>query len=233
MQDEDKAWLDWQERISKSYDEANYGSSLHGYCMRSSHALLEGPYGKKVKFDQVLEIGAGSGQHLPFVRHKFSRYILADHNPRLLDVAERKLKPSYGNSICFNLQEGNKLEFADNCFDRVIATHVLEHIYMPHLALKEWRRVTKNGGTISILIPTDPGFAWRLGKSLGPRKNAIKLGLAYDYIMAREHVNSCSNLIALLRHYFPSAREAWWPFPFPSVDANLFYAFNARVTKDE
>lgn len=104
---------------------------------------------------------------------------------------------------------------------------------MPHLALKEWRRVLKHGGVISILIPTDPGLAWRLGRHFGPRKNAIARGIAYDYVMAREHVNSCNNLIALLRHYFPGSKEAWWPFPIASIDLNLFFAFHATVDKRE
>jgi SAM-dependent methyltransferase len=101
------------------------------------------------------------------------------------------------------------------------------------LALKEWFRVLKPGGVLSILIPTDPGLAWRLGRNLGPRKNAIKQGIAYDYVMAREHVNSCNNLIAILRHYFPKAEEAWWPTPIPSIDLNLFFAFHTVIDKVE
>jgi phosphatidylethanolamine/phosphatidyl-N-methylethanolamine N-methyltransferase len=93
--------------------------------------------------------------------------------------------------------------------------------------------VLKDGGTLSILIPTDPGMAWRLGRHLGPRRNAIAQGIAYDYVMAREHVNSCNNLVALLRHYFPRSRESWWPLRVPSIDLNLFFAFHAKVVKQE
>jgi phosphatidylethanolamine/phosphatidyl-N-methylethanolamine N-methyltransferase len=95
------------------------------------------------------------------------------------------------------------LSYANNSFDSLIATHVLEHMYQPQLVLQEWRRVLKNGGVLSILIPTDPGMAWRLGRHFWPRKNVIAQGITYDYVMSREHVNSCNNLIALLRHYFP------------------------------
>jgi len=129
------------------------------------------------------------------------------------------------------MQTGSHLDYSDNTFDRLLATHVLEHIYQPHLALKEWLRVIKPGGVLSILIPTDPGLAWRLGRHLGPRKQAMAKGIPYDYIMAREHVNSCHNLVALLRYYFSDAKEAWWPFPVPSIDLNLFFAFHAVVKK--
>jgi ubiquinone/menaquinone biosynthesis C-methylase UbiE len=40
----------------------------------------------------------------------------------------------------FESLNGERLSYADNSFDRLIAIHVLEHIYQPHLALKEWVR---------------------------------------------------------------------------------------------
>jgi len=123
------------------------------------------------------------------------------------------------------------LSYDDNSFDRIIAAHVLEHIYYPHLVLKEWRRVVKDGGVISIVIPTDPGVAWRLGRHFGPRKNAISQGIDYDYIMAREHINSCNNLISLIQYYFTERKEAWWPFPIVSIDLNLFFVCHVVVNK--
>lgn len=229
MSCEDKVWLDYKNKFSEIYDESVSSSRLQAAVMNSSHRLLERAFGKDVFFDQVLEVGAGTGHHLPFLRHRFNKYFLTDHNEKTLDIARDKLHGPYGAQISFEVQTGNSLPYPDDTFDRLIATHVLEHIYQPHVALREWKRVIKPGGTISILIPTDPGVAWRLGRNLGPRKSAIKKGIAYDYIMAREHVNPCNNLVALLRHYFPNSIESWWPFRVPLIDANLFFAFHAIV----
>lgn len=66
---------------------------------------------------------------------------------------------------------------------------------------------------------------------MGSRKNAIAQGMAYDYLMAREHVNSCNNLIALLRHYFPEHTEAWWSISILAIDLNLFFIYHAVVKK--
>ena len=233
MQGEDKAWIEYRERFSEVYDGSNYTSPLQSWVMRASHKLAEKAYTGQAHFGRVLEIGAGTGEHLPYVRHTFDEYTLSDLDPQTLEVAKKKLAGIHDGRVRFEAQTGSSLTYADNTFDRIVASHVLEHINQPHLALKEWYRVLKHGGVLSILIPTDPGLAWRLGRHLGPRKNAIAQGIAYDYVMAREHVNSCNNLIAILRHYFPEAKEAWWPLPVPSIDLNLFFVFHATVSKPE
>lgn len=233
MNNEDQAWLDYRARFADVYDASNYASPLQSAVMRASHRLTERKFNAQAHFGRVLEIGAGTGEHLGFVHHTFDQYVLSDLDEKTLDVAKEKLKTQFEGRLQYEVQSGEGLSYEDNSFDRLIATHVLEHIYQPHLALKEWQRVVKNGGVLSILIPTDPGLAWRLGRHLGPRKNAIAQGIAYDYVMAREHVNSCNNLISLLRHYFPGSSEAWWPLPIPSTDLNLFFVCHAIVRKAE
>lgn len=233
MQGEDKAWIEWREKFSDLYDDANYSSSLQTWVMHSSHRLAEKDFGQDKHFERVLEIGAGTGEHLTFVRHHFDKYILTDQDPKTLDKARIKLAGIHNGKLAFEEQVGSILAYPDNSFDRLVATHVLEHIYPPHLAIKEWVRVLKDQAVLSILIPTDPGLAWRLGRYIGPRRNALARGIAYDYIMAREHINSCNNLIAILRHYFPERKEAWWPLPVPSIDLNLFFAFHVKICKPE
>lgn len=231
MRNEDQEWLDYRIRFSSVYDKANYESFLQSKVMRASHRLLEKQFTKKNHFSRILEIGAGTGEHFNFVNHDFDKYVLSDVDMKTLEVAREKIKSKFGDKLLFEVQSGDDLSYPDNSFDRLIATHVLEHIYRPHEAIKEWGRVTKNDGILSILIPTDPGIAWRLGRYLGPRKKSISQGIAYDYVMAREHVNSCNNLIALLRHYFPTRTEAWWPLKIPSIDLNLFYSCHCIVKK--
>lgn len=233
MENEDQAWLDYRARFADVYDKSNYASPLQSTVMQASHRLTESKFKKHDYFAKVLEVGAGTGEHLAFVRHAFDQYILSDFDMKTLEVAKGKLNHKFDNKLLYEAQRGEALSYADNSFDRLIASHVLEHIYQPHLALKEWQRVVKNGGVLSILIPTDPGIAWRLGRHLGPRKNAIAQGIAYDYVMAREHVNSCNNLIALLQHYFPERSESWWPFFIPSIDLNLFFVCHAVVRKED
>jgi ubiquinone/menaquinone biosynthesis C-methylase UbiE len=125
--------------------------------------------------------------------------------------------------------DGDSLPFPDDSFDRLIATHVLEHVPFPHLAIQEWVRVLKPGGILSLILPCDPGMAWRLGRYLGPRKQAEKAGLPYDYYMAREHINSIFNLHQILKFHFPKRAVTWWPLRLPLPDVNLIYAGNFYV----
>lgn len=229
MTKEDKAWLDYRASFADVYHDSNYSSTLQSAVMKASHRTAEKHFDKDDHFSKVLEIGVGPGEHLPFVRHSFDQYVLIDSDAKTLSVAKNNLAREYNNKLLFEVQGGSELSYKDKCFDRLIATHVLEHIYYPHLVLKEWQRVVKDGGIISIVIPTDPGLAWRLGRHLGPRKNAIAQGIDYDYIMAREHINSCNNLIALMRYYFPERKESWWPFPIASIDLNLFFICHLTV----
>lgn len=167
MQKEDKAWIEYREKFSEVYDESNYSTPLQSSVMRASHKLVEKAFDDQVHFGSVLEVGAGTGEHLPFVRHSFDEYTLTDHDPKTLEVAKRKFAATLSGKVTFEVQTGSELAYPDNSFDRLVATHVLEHIYQPHLVLQEWCRVLRHGGTLSILIPTDPGLAWRLGRHFG------------------------------------------------------------------
>jgi ubiquinone/menaquinone biosynthesis C-methylase UbiE len=227
---EDPAWLDYRSRFADVYDESNYGAGLQGFTMRAGHELAEKPFGPDRHFGRVLEVGAGTGAHFPFVRHAFDEYRITDNDAKALEGAKARVeKLGRARGVSYEVQSAVKLDVPDRSFDRLVATHVLEHLYEPHKVLKEWARVVRPGGVITVLLPCDPGFAWRLGRMLGPRRNSEKLGVAYDYVMAREHVNPLNNLIAFLHHYFTAREEAWWPFRVPSMDANLFYVCHATV----
>src|SRR3546814_2221676 len=55
--------------------------------MRKGHEWVEMPFGPTRHFGRVIEVGAGSGQHVGFVRHGFDEYLLTDRSSALLDRA--------------------------------------------------------------------------------------------------------------------------------------------------
>jgi len=122
--------------------------------------------------------------------------------------------------------------FSDNSFDRLIASHVLEHIHHPEIALHEWSRIVKPSGIISIALPCDPGIAWRLGRYISSSKRAKINGVnEWGLFTALEHVNSIDKLIIMLRFFFGKEKECFWPFFVKSMDLNLFYVVHFHNEK--
>ena len=221
-------WIRWQEAAPRIYDNIYYKSNpIVAYINNSGHRLIERPYGKDRHYPQVLEVGAGTGEHLSSVRHRFDRYFLTDLNPELLQAAERKFEGR--QDLVFQVEDATRLSFDDASFDRLISVYNLEHLPQPHRVLREWGRVVKPGGVISIAIPAEGGVAWRLGRWLTTRRSFAKEGLDLDYIIAREHINTCYNLAALIRHIFPDHRVHWFPSLIPVTDLNLVYTCQIRV----
>jgi phosphatidylethanolamine/phosphatidyl-N-methylethanolamine N-methyltransferase len=209
--------------FENAYDDVNYGSSLAAKVLARGHIVMEKPFGANQHFPVVLEVGAGHGEHFPYVRHSFDRFIMTDWRA---DEMRRR----WSNEDCkkhkieLEAQDATKLTHDNDSVDRLIASHVLEHLLEPHKVLREWSRVVKDGGIISVALPCDPGFMWRFGRNFGPRRNNIAKGnTAYDYWMAREHVNAIQNLHTLFDYYFPERKESWFPALVPSFDLNLIY----------
>ena len=216
----------YEHGFAEQYDSANT-RGLTGWVMRAGHRLLEESFGPQQKFDRVIEVGVGTGAHFEFVRHAYDEYLMTDSNQAMLDVAQSRYPAS--TNVRHQLQNAAQLDLPDHSFDRLIASHVLEHLTNPHIVLREWCRVLKTGGMLSLILPCDPGLLWRFGRTLGPRRQATRRGFAYDYVMARDHVNSITNLLALVRYYWDDRREVWWPSRVPFSDANLIYVANVRV----
>jgi phosphatidylethanolamine/phosphatidyl-N-methylethanolamine N-methyltransferase len=225
----DPNYEDYVQRWSELYESNNYDQGLAGYFLSKSHEWSEQPFGPDKHFAKVLEVGAGSGVHIRYVRHSFEEYWITDLNPPMLDTFKLPLSVKVHGQLFRQQENATALSFSDGTFDRVIAAHVLEHLYKPHEVLREWTRVLKPGGVLTLLLPCDPGVAWRLGRYTSARKKFINAGIEYDYWMAREHVNPINCLVSFVRHYFTDITEEWRPLMFPSIDLNLFYIAHVRT----
>jgi phosphatidylethanolamine/phosphatidyl-N-methylethanolamine N-methyltransferase len=216
-------------RWAEIYETKSYEQGLAGYFLKKSHEWAERSFGPETHFSKVLEVGAGTGIHLRYVRHSFDEYWVTDLIPSMVKTLEELAGGGKKGKIFSQKENATSLSFADKTFDRLIAAHVLEHLQAPHDVLREWVRVVKPGGTISLLLPCDPGIAWRLGRHFGVRKKFSSTGFEYDYFQSREHVNPINNLVSFIRFYFPNAQESWLPCRVPSMDINLFYVANITV----
>lgn len=215
--------------FADNYHAANYGRSLAGILMQMGHSASEKAFNQSHHFHNVLELGAGSGVHLKYVRHSFDQYVMTDSSEQMLSQLQHTAASDTRNSsIEIQQVDAEQPDLQGRLFDRIIATHLLEHLPNPHLVLRRWINLLQPEGVLTLLQPCDPGLAWRLGRTLGPRKNAEKIGIPYDYWMAREHINSIFNVRAMIQYYFTDVQESWHPFRLPSADLNLFYICHIR-----
>jgi ubiquinone/menaquinone biosynthesis C-methylase UbiE len=209
----------------EAYDINNSDATLAGGFLQRSHRLLEETLPRSARPARVVEVGSGTGHHLPFVSPRPAEYVMTDASDDMLAIARKKYEREVSEGrVRIEKQDATRLTYADASFDRLIASHVLEHLPNPVAVLTEWNRVVKPGGIMSILLPCDPGLFWRTGRMFGPRRNAKKRGIEYDYLEAAEHINPIFNLVAFIRYHFASVDEHWYPLRLAIPDLNLFYA---------
>ncbi len=211
------------------YQQTSYGGSAK-IIQSWMHRTLERQWTQAKYFNQVLEIGGNVGEHAPFVRHKFERYVVSDlHN--YLTVEEKGSLTDRG--MIFDTADVLKLQYEDEFFDRVLNTCVLHHVADPEAALLEIRRVLTPGGTADIFLPCDPGIMFRWAKKLGPVRSAQKEGLkeVKTLIDARDHQNHVGSLLRLSNHVFRHDTIDKKTYPVPGMTWNSSLWVTLRVTK--
>ena len=205
--------------LSSGYKEHLY-TGLQGFLMNLCHEQLE-DYNFPKNISKVLEIGAGNEPHYKFIKHHYDEYHIAETSNEDFEYFDNK-------KIKKIIYDGKKLPYEDSYFDRIIISHCLEHIYYPEEFLHEMMNKLKSGGILSISLPTDPGFLFRLGrfylKLFSIRKTYKISPEKFDYMNATEHVNSIFNLHSIIKYNFKNiSKETYLPFRIKSFDLNLFY----------
>ena len=98
-----------------------------------------------------MDIGCGSGIFLKELALHCHRLFAVDMHGKMNRVKDM----TQVEHITAHLVEGSALDlpFAPDSFDGVVMVSVLEHLHQPLQALKEIRRITKEGGRIVLGFP--------------------------------------------------------------------------------
>jgi phosphatidylethanolamine/phosphatidyl-N-methylethanolamine N-methyltransferase len=221
-----------------AYSKIHYRGIL-GLFTNGYHKKLESSkYVTSRTWSKILEVGAGSGEHLDFVEDNFIQYTLTDLEMRkpISDLLQEH-GPKTKNRLRFQKANVENLPFRDESFDRVISTCLLHHLNSVEDALEEMRRVTCDRGLVSIYLPCDPGFLYRVIRHLfshiklsrHPGMNMQKV----KHLWAKEHKNHFYGILVLIGHVFSKdeIHIKRYPFPFFSWNFNLFLVLQIKIDK--
>lgn len=119
----------------------------------------------------ILDIGCGEGRHTAGAWSTPGTFCVgADMNPKDLKTAQAKLRlhqtwtGDNGSAWCLSAADITRLPFADNSFDSIICSEVMEHIPCQDKALSELARVLKPGCRLALSVPRHwpEAVCWRL-----------------------------------------------------------------------
>ena len=213
----------------KEYTRNSYARGV-GIAQRAMHKSIERGYDSYTSFAKVLELGGNVGEHLPYVLHKFSSYLLTDLENTIDEDLKATLKL---DGVVFQQENIESLSFGDQEFDRVLNTCLLHHVSDPEASLLEIRRVLKVGGVADIFLSSDPGLLFRLARALGPRLQTRLRGIdeLKTLMDARDHINHVGGLRRLVKHVFrrDSLKERTYPIRGLTWNSSLWHTF--RIVK--
>jgi len=198
---------DWNREFSGSMKADRFG-----WIQRFDHEFPLASAGPGLR---TLELGAGAGTHLAF--EPVGEYVALEMSQLVADL----IPPRPGLEVLVANCD-DPLPFEDASFDRVLAIHVLEHLYDLPATLGEVARVLRDTGTFSVVIPCEGGRGYGIGRRLtSQRLFERRYGVPYDWIISYAHCNTAREVMAELDTAFRVVRRRFFPTGIPNVDLNL------------
>jgi len=138
--------------------------------------------------DSVLEVGIGTGLNLPLYPPT-CRLTGIDLSQEMLDKAVERVQTLTRTNVTLKVMDATALDFADNEFDKALATYTISAVPDPVAVLREMRRVVKPGGVLVILnhFRSEGRIAGRLEDLVAPLCTRLgwKSNLAQRPLLAR------------------------------------------------
>jgi len=129
--------------------------------------------------DRILDVGCGSGRHMAEA-YRFPRVTVSGMDRSLEDLVQARERLEFHGRLgehgggCWGLAQADivALPYADDGFDAVICSEVLEHIADDTRAIREVLRVLRPGGVLAVSVPRlwPETVCWRLSRDYRTEK---------------------------------------------------------------
>lgn len=201
-------------------------SGFVGLMWRYIHQSLDRPHLNSCNL-RIIEVGAGHGQHLRQTKLQFSEYVEVD----LQDLRSLDSEGKTGVVKRFVCNAENLIGIEDDYFDLLIASCLLPHIDDVDAALRNFKRVVKSSGSMSIYVPCEPGLFLRALRTFTTKRKIQKLGYDHKVLHWIEHRNSFIYLDTLLKYHFSQYRvkRKYFPFRMLSWNLNLYAIYHIEA----
>jgi len=100
--------------------------------------------------ERILEVGVGTGLSLPLYPRTV-RVVGIDVSPHMLERAHAQKLHSRLDHVELHCMDAERMTFADDSFDKVVAMYVVSVAPDPKRLLEEMRRVCRPGGDLYIV----------------------------------------------------------------------------------
>jgi len=141
--------------------------------------------------DTVLEVGIGTGLNLPLYPPA-CRLTGIDLSAEMLDKAVERVQTLAMPNVTLKVMDATSMDFADDEFDKAVATYTISAVPDPVAVLREMRRVVKPGGVLvtlnhfrserrvmgwleDLVAPLCTRLGWKSNLALGPLLAAVGL----------------------------------------------------------
>jgi hypothetical protein len=174
--------------------------------------------------ETILELGAGSLNHLPWEKN-YASYDVVEPWKDVLDSSSNLALIRHTYSDIGEVPE-------KSLYDRVISIAVLEHLLDLPKQIAHSGLHLFDGGKFCAGIPSEGALFWKIAWKYGTGPGFKKrTGLDYEIVMQHEHVNTADEIEKCIRYFFDDVRIQRFPLPAKSLSLYTFIDA-ARPNKD-
>jgi SAM-dependent methyltransferase len=171
-----------------------------------------------------VDLGCGTGTGFTYLGAE-TDIIGVDNNIDLLRRC-RQLHPKV-TLVCCDMRFP---PFVPGAFQSLLSIATLEHVFHLESFVESAARILADSGFFFVMIPTEGGIAWRLGRALvTARRNSRLLGVDYARVSKMDHCNTVFAVQNALEKHFIIDRLLQYPLGFGGPHCNI--AFLYRLSK--